>query len=239
MRVISVVSGKGGTGKTTITTNLAAFLSGSLGLDVLAVDCNITTPHLGMFLGMEEFPVSINHVIRGWVDLEDAVYRHPTGLRVLPASHSLKDSKNINPSEIKNVVGEACKRFKPEIVILDCAPGFGREAIAGMKTGKEILMVATPHITSITDTVKSKYIADKLGVKPLGMVLNKTGYVRNELKSKEIEEIVGVPVMASIPMDKNMEKCSNENKIAVIHKPRSKASRNMKRLAGKILDMGI
>ncbi|MDI6798866.1 MAG: P-loop NTPase, partial [Candidatus Aenigmarchaeota archaeon] len=63
-RIISVIGGKGGTGKTTIASNLSAALS-ELGQEVIAVDANLTTPNLGLHLGLLLVPNTLHDVLRG------------------------------------------------------------------------------------------------------------------------------------------------------------------------------
>ena len=62
-RIIGVVSGKGGVGKTTLVANLGAALASLYKKDVIVVDCNVTTSHLGLYLGMYYYPISLNKVL--------------------------------------------------------------------------------------------------------------------------------------------------------------------------------
>ena len=74
MRVLGIVSGKGGVGKTTIATNLALALS-EIGREVVIVDCNITTSHVGFSFGFYYYPITLNDVLKGLFDLRRAVYK--------------------------------------------------------------------------------------------------------------------------------------------------------------------
>jgi septum site-determining protein MinD len=73
-RIIGIVSGKGGVGKTTIVANLGAALASFYKKRVIIVDCNVTTSHLGLYLGMYYHPVSLNQVLRGEASMDDAIY---------------------------------------------------------------------------------------------------------------------------------------------------------------------
>jgi len=233
-RIIGVVSGKGGVGKTTIVVNLGAALALKFKRDVVIVDCNITTSHLGMYLGMYYYPASLNQVLSGEIDIEKAMYDYSIpGLRIIPASLSLEDLKGIDVSElkasIKNLSGKA------DIVLLDAAPGFGKEALAALKASEEMLYVMTPFVPSLMDVVKCHQLAEQFGVKSLGIILNMTGEGRHELSIKEIEQLTELPVIAKIPRDKNILKSLSE-KIPVIDlKPNSPASREFKKLAANLI----
>jgi flagellar biosynthesis protein FlhG len=78
--IISVVSAKGGVGKTTVVSNVSAALVKNFGRRVLVVDGNITTPTLGIHLGMLSQDKTLQDVLAGNINLTQAIYIHPCGL---------------------------------------------------------------------------------------------------------------------------------------------------------------
>ena len=62
-KIIGIISGKGGVGKTTFSANLAIALS-NFGKRVVVVDCNITTPHLAYYLGAKNYSITLNNVLK-------------------------------------------------------------------------------------------------------------------------------------------------------------------------------
>jgi MinD-like ATPase involved in chromosome partitioning or flagellar assembly len=85
-RIIGVLSGKGGVGKTTLVANLGASLASVFNKDVIVVDCNVTTSHLGLYLGMYYYPISLNKVLNGQVNIDNAIYDYSIiGMRIIPA----------------------------------------------------------------------------------------------------------------------------------------------------------
>src|SRR4030042_2598470 len=88
-RIITIASGKGGVGKTTLVSNLAAALAG-FKKSVIAVDGNLTTANLGIHLGIPLYPVTLQDVLNGKARLKDALYYHDSGFRVLPADVSIE-----------------------------------------------------------------------------------------------------------------------------------------------------
>ena len=64
-RVIGVISGKGGVGKTTVVANLGAIFAQKYKKDVVIVDCNVSTSHLGLYLGMYYTPITLKQVLKG------------------------------------------------------------------------------------------------------------------------------------------------------------------------------
>ena len=95
MPSIGILSGKGGVGKTTLTSNLGAAMTRVFGKRVVIVDSNVRTSHLGLHLGLyEDLPLSLRDVLNNDVHPAYAIYVHPqTGIRVLP---STLGGENIN-----------------------------------------------------------------------------------------------------------------------------------------------
>lgn len=99
-KLIVVSSGKGGVGKTTTCVNLASALVHK-GLDVVLVDGNLTTPNVGLHLGLTKFPITYNDVLKGNANIEDAIYVHPLGFKILPGSLSMKSFSEVNSRKLK------------------------------------------------------------------------------------------------------------------------------------------
>jgi septum site-determining protein MinD len=233
-RIISVISGKGGVGKTTLVINLGAALASKFKKDVIIVDCNVTASHLGLYLGMYYYPVSLNHVLSGEARIDKAIYNYSIpGLRIIPASLSLNDLKGVDVAELKKHIKELFGTA--DIILLDGAPGFGREVMAAIQASDEVLFITTPYVPTLIDTIKCFNAASDIGAKPLGIVLNMYDGRRHELLPGEIEQMVELPVISQIPRDKNVPR-SLAAKIPVVeYSPRSKASREMLRLAAHLV----
>jgi len=233
-RVIGIVSGKGGVGKTTVVANLGSVMAQKFKKDVIIIDCNVSTSHLGLYLGMYYTPITLNQVLAGKAKIEDAIYQyHVPGLRVIPASISFSDMKGVDIARLKHAIKKVFD--KADIILLDAAPGLGREAMATMRAADEVIFINTPFVPSTMDIIKCHQIANELGVKPLGVVLNMVGKEKYELTAKEVEELVELPVISSIPMDKNVYRSLALKIPVVLFSPNSPASKEFVKLAAKIL----
>ena len=200
-RIIGLFSGKGGVGKTTLASNLAYALT-ELGEDVIALDANLTTPHLGLHFGLHLVPNTIHDVLRGGIKLKDALYKHPYGFKVIPASMAVDALRGVNTERLSEITLDLLG--KTDFVILDCAPGLGAEAVSAINATDEIIIVTNPDLPSVVDALKTALIAKKLKKKVTGIVINRVKNKRHEMAPKEIEEMVGSPVIASIPEDKRV-----------------------------------
>jgi cell division ATPase MinD len=232
VRIIGIVSGKGGVGKTTIGLNLGAALSQHFKKSVTIIDCNVTTSHLGLYLGMYYCPITLNKVLRGEYTAEEAIQSHHSGLKIIPASLSLSDLDGIDMTEIRNSIKSLFD--KNDIILLDGGPGLGREAVATLKASDEILYVTNPYIPFAMDIVRNQEVVNDLGVKPLGIVLNMIHGKKYEMNAKEIEELTRLPVIAKIPFDRNVHKSLALKTPIVTYKPYSPASKEIVKLASTI-----
>ena len=233
-RIIGIVSGKGGVGKTTLVANLGATLASYYKKRVIIVDCNVTTSHLGLYLGMYYHPISLNQVLRGEAEMDEAIYDYSIpGLKIIPASLSLDELKGVDIGELKYRIKDLFG--KADFVFLDSAPGLGKEGLATLRASDEILFITTPFVPHVIDVIKCHQIAKEVGAKPLGLVVNMSGEGRHELSPKDIENLVELPVISIIPRDKHILR-SLASKISVVDlNPNSPASKEIRKLAGTLL----
>jgi len=227
-RIIGIISGKGGVGKTIVSINLAAALHRWFGKKVLLVDCNVSTSHIGLYLGLYSTPITLNDVLRGTVTAEKAIYEHQSGIKVMPASLKLADMKDIEWENFKERLKEIFEGY--DFVILDSSPGFGKESMLTLGTCSEAIFVTNPIIHSAVDLVKCKELSKELGINSLGIVLNMVRNRKYELSIKEVRELVELNVISSIPYDEKITK-SIVSKQAFVSDGNSKAHREFKRLA--------
>jgi cell division ATPase MinD len=231
MRSIAIISGKGGVGKTTTAINLAFSLT-KAGKKVTLLDANLTTPDIGLYLGAPYVPISLQDVLKGKSSLEDAVYVHHSGTRIVPASISLKDNQWINISRLNEVVSKLKKNS--DIVIIDAPAGLGQETISAMKVADECLIVTNAELPSITSAMKSISIAKGMEKKITGVVLAKsTG--RKELPAEEIISLLGYPILSVIPEDSSVKESVFLKEAVVETHPKSNAAKGYAFLAEKII----
>lgn len=227
-RVIGVIGGKGGIGKTTLVSNLSCALA-ALGQNVVAIDTNMTTPNLGLHLGLHLSPKSLHDVLKGKTKMQNAMYPHPGGFRVVPASMSVTDLAGVDigrlPSAVLSLYG------KTDFVILDSAAGLGREAISSMQSADEILLITNPDLPSVADALKTVKIAEESDKKIMGVVLNKIGGHSHELSVAQVEKIIGHKVVAEIPVDRAVPRSISTKVPIFMQDPNSAASVEFDRLA--------
>lgn len=233
-RVIAVCSGKGGAGKTTITANLGARLA-EMGRNVAVLDANLTTPNLGMHLGMPLLPVTLHDVLKGRASIADAVYEHENGLKIIPAGISLRDLRGIDARDLPNALLDLLGNV--DILLVDTAAGLGRETLSALEAADELLLVTNPEMTSVTDALKAMKLAEQTGTRPIGFVVNKRTGEPHEMKSDDIQIMLdGLELLAEIPEDRHVQRSIAARAPVVYHKPDSDAAYHIRKLAARIVN---
>ncbi len=227
-KFIAIASGKGGVGKTSTAINLGTALS-QMGRHVVVMDANLTTPNVGIHLGVSKVPVSLNDVLRGKKSISDAAYEHSSGLKIIPASISMEELAHINYDKLTDAVLDL--DGKTELVLIDVAAGLGKEAISAIKSADEILVVVTPDMPSVTDALKTIKLAHDVGIKTAGVIINRVRDDGLELSAKNVEALLERPIVGIIPEDDNMRKALKQKHPIVFSHPESKASLGYKKVA--------
>jgi cell division ATPase MinD len=227
-RTIAIASGKGGVGKSTLTSNLAYALT-ELNQDVIAIDANLTTPHLGLQLGVHLTPKTLHDYLRGDSSLKEVIYPHPYGFKIIPASMSVNDLVGADITKLQDVVLNLIG--KTDIILLDSAPSLGKEATSSLQASDEVLLITNPDLQSALDALKVSKVAENLNKRVLGIVVNRVKKSKDELKNYEIVDIVNYPILAVIPEDKKIQKSLASRVPLLDFYPYSPAAIEIRRLA--------
>ena len=231
-RIITISSGKGGVGKTTIVSNLASVLA-DFKFNVVAVDANLTTPNLGVQLGIPLYPVTIQNALKGEVRLSDATYRHKNGFKIVPADISFTNISKTKREDLMEVYYELADDF--DFVLVDSAAGLGREARLAIEASDELITVVNPELPSLVDALKLVRIAKNSQTENLGVVVNRVGYDnKSDYKISEIEEFLNLPIIGKIPEDKEVKRALRKKETVVKYKPNAKSSISLRELAAKL-----
>ncbi|MBN2142009.1 cell division ATPase MinD [Candidatus Woesearchaeota archaeon] len=231
-RKITIASGKGGVGKTTSAINIAHAMN-KRNNKTLLIDGNLSTPNVHIYLGWPILKRTLVSVMKHESDLKDAIYKHSSGLRILPSISSAGEMRTLKVDRLAEVMDEL--EGEADVILLDSAAGIGRETLGAMQVSDEVLIVTNPEMAAVLDAQKTVQLAHELGKTILGVVLNKVKYGKHEMKMEEVEKLLDIPVIGVIPFDENISKVSS-GKHPVTHAyPRAKSSKGFDRVAEALL----
>ena len=231
-RIITIASGKGGVGKTTLVANLATALA-LYGKSVVALDANLTTSNLGLHLGIHLYPKTLHDVFEGKAKIHEATYHHKTGFRVVPADISLRKMRNVKSHDFVDIFYKLLEGT--DFILIDSAAGLGREARSSIEAADELITVTNPELPAVTDAMKLGLLAKKFETHNLGVIVNRIKNEPHELPIEHIEEMLGVPVIGKIPEDREVRKSIAFKEPVVYHNPKSIAAQHMRAIAAKLI----
>lgn len=195
-KTIGIIAIKGGVGKTTIASSLASDLVNHHGKKVLLVDANYSAPNLGIHMDILNPEKTIHDVLAGTIRIESAI-QNKFGVDVIPGSYS--HDKDLNLLKLKDKLKNIKEKY--DFVILDTSPSLNEEILSSILASDSLFVVSTPDYPTISCSLKAAKLAKQRGKPIHGIILNKIRDPKFELNLKEIEEGLGIPVVAKIHDD--------------------------------------
>lgn len=227
-KTIGVVSLKGGVGKTTTVASLGAALKG-FGKSVLLIDGNLSAPNLGLHLNIVDPEITLHDVLKRKANVQDAIYEYE-GMHVLPSAVFSKEK--VNPLKLKDKIRHLKKKY--DVILIDSSPALEEETLAVILASDELFVVTTPDHATLSTTIKAVKLAKQRGTEISGIIINKAYGKNFETSLEDIEEVLGVPVLAVIPHDRDFARALYHMEPYTQHKPNSDGSVEIKKLAAAL-----
>ena len=239
-QLVAIFNPKGGVGKTTIATNLAAMLTDK-GQRVLLIDADTVTGHVSSSLGMDAVPT----VVDAWRDeldggpvvpFFDLASAHPSGLRVLPLTASPIHTEILDPDRVAASIAAA--RRSVDFVITDLHPSYSPLNRAVFDKADRILVPVTPDLPAIRAVVKLRDVADELGMRDrLALIVNRAG---SGVPTDDVEKAIGIPCYATVrSAGQVLVKAANEGRTLVEMAPKDAVTQDVALIADRLLGRDV
>lgn len=246
-RVLAVTSGKGGVGKTFVSANLAAALA-KRGQRVLVLDADLGLANLDVVLNL--YPkITLHDVFTGKAKLEEAVIRAPGGFSVLLAGSGMVEYSRLTSGvrdEFLRILSGLVPHY--DVVILDTGAGISDVVLFAVSLATEVLVVATPEPTSLTDAYATiKVLAGQQKRQQVRLLINQAArqgdgraiatqlqQVLDRFVSVEPGRGVRLLHMGDIPVDVAVRQAVMRRQLLMSSLPGSPAALAISQLAGKV-----
>src|SRR3954451_20218773 len=229
-RVLAVASGKGGVGKSSVTTNLTIALA-QAGYSVAAVDADVWGFSMPRMLGIDRPPVVIDTLI------------------VPPSAHGVKlVSMGFFAREDQPVIWrgpmlhKALEQFltdvwwgEPQFLVIDMPPGTGDVALsmAQFIPRAEVVVVTTPQPAAQKVAQRAAYMAQKVNLNVMGVIENMSWFscehgtqyrLFGEGGGAELAEQLEVPLLGQVPLVEQLRAGADAGEPIVVSDPANEAS---------------
>ncbi len=241
-RVIAVTSGKGGVGKSSLTVNLAVQLS-RLGKRVLIFDADFGLANIEIMLGIRPSYTLADLMYRGKT-VRDVVTDGPEDIGFISGGSGIHELANLTREQVFSLIRKLDDLDRAaDVIIVDTGAGVNDTVLDFVAASDEILLVATPEPTSITDAYAlMKLLNRKAAYQPnhtvVKMVANQ---VREEWEAEELFEKLGVVArkfldievefLGTVPYDRNMQQAVMRQAPVSISNPSADSAKAVKRIA--------
>ncbi len=239
-RVLAIASGKGGVGKSSVTTNLAVALAGR-GRKVAAVDADVWGFSMPRMLGIDRPPTVIDDVI---------VPPDANGVTLISMGFFAREDQPVvwrGP-----MLHKALEQFltdvhwgEPDYLVVDMPPGTGDIALsmAQFLPRAEVVVVTTPQPAAQKVAQRAAYMARKVNLQVMGVIENMSWFTCEHGTKYELfgagggAELAGqldVPLLGHVPLVPELREGADEGVPIVVSEPQNEAAQAFTRIAERI-----
>jgi pilus assembly protein CpaE len=231
-KVIVVISPKGGSGKTAVSSNLAVALAQRHPGRVVAVDLDVQFGDLGTALSIT--PERTLAQLARTPQLDATTIKlfltpYEQGLYVLAGADNPLDADSVTHAHVSAVVPLLAQTF--DYVVVDTPAGLDERTLAAIECATDLLLVSSLDVTSIRSLRKAQDALDQMGVKAeRTLVLNRAD-AKVGLDPSDAEEALGMKITCSVPSSRELPLALNLGIPVVVNEPKSASAKQLQQLA--------
>lgn len=246
-RVITVTSGKGGVGKSSIAINLALQIQ-KFGKRVVILDADFGLANVEIMLGIRP-KYSLADVLYHGKEVNDVITQGPMGVGFISGGSGVSELADLTREQISILVQKLYDLDEmADIIIIDTGAGISESVLEFVAVSSEVLLVATPEPTSLTDAYallktlhqKEEFLPENTVIK---LIANRTYSIKegNDLYNKlnvVAERFLNFKLeyIGTIPQDQNLSRACIQQKPIIMAYPNSPASLALEQLAIQLSD---
>ena len=241
-RIITITSGKGGVGKTTIALNLALYLS-SQGYRICLFDADLGLANINILLGLHP-EHTLKDVLLGGLGIEEIIIRDVEGVDILPGSSGVEELTNLPLGKLEELSQTLSGLEKYEYLLFDTSAGISQDVISFCLSSPEVVVIITPEPTSLTDAYSLvKVLKQKQYDGSLAVVVNnckdftmaKSAYTKFKAAINKYLAI-DIRPLGVVLQDPKVVEAVKEQRPFLLTSPNAKASLCIKKIGQKLIE---
>ncbi len=244
-KIITITSGKGGVGKSSISVNLGLALI-KAGKKVLLFEADLGLANINVLMGVIP-KYNLYHLIRDQKQLKDIILHTPEGLDIIPGASGYSSLADMSNRDREQIIGEFESLDKYDIILIDTGAGISSSVVSFTLPADEIIVVTTPEPTSITDAygiIKSIVLINSK--KRIKLIVNRASSSLEGRKVAErlvsiCDQFLNYKIISHsfIFNDENVGKAVRSQKPFFILYPKGKASSCLNIITAKMLGQSV
>lgn len=238
--LIAVLSGKGGTGKTSVCAGIATALADT-GSKVLCIDCDIGLCNLDIPLGLSDLgALSFLDVCSGRYPLEQATAHH-----LYPTLHFLTAPMNCDATQIDRDAFRSmlmAARDSYHYVLLDAPAGIDAGFHLAARYADRILLVTGSDPASVRDARRAGDLLELMGKRDVRLVVNRVSCKMTRKLKITVDDVMdqaGLPLIGVVPEDVNMTLAAAAGKPLLQYAKRGATAHALRRIARRIQGLSV
>jgi Flp pilus assembly CpaE family ATPase len=224
-RVFTVASASGGSGKTMVASNLAAYLAKATGARVLLVDLDLQFGEIAPSLHLHP-QRTIEDLLEDPEELMESVVEHSAGFNALCAPADVLAGEKIGPDEVTTILDVARRQF--DYVVVDTPPSLNETCLAVFDQSEKIIVTANMDVPSLKNMRRYLETIEKLDVAPDKAVLLVNRSDSNiGLDLQGVGQLFPQGFLAVVPVSREIPWATNMGIPLLEAKPKSDISRQL------------
>lgn len=232
--IITVASPKGGSGKTTVATNLAVEFGARVPGEAIVVDLDLQFGDVGNCLGLEASHSVVDAIEAADDDmvLKTFLTAHESGCYALCGPESPADGERVDGAQVLELLGRLARAFR--YIIVDTAPGLLEQTLAGIEAADVVVLLAGMDVPSVRGLRRELNLLSELGL--LGSHKIVTNFVdrRAGLTIDDVEAILGEPVDVQLARSRAVPLSTNRGIPLLADDSRDVVAKQLRELADQL-----
>ncbi|MDR2356604.1 MAG: MinD/ParA family protein [Oscillospiraceae bacterium] len=242
-KVITVASGKGGVGKSTISVNLSIALS-QMGKSVLVIDADFGLANVDIMLGVAA-KYNLSHFLRGEKDFSEIIQMGLDGVRFVSGGSGLDELLRMDEGQLGMLMSGLSKLDTDiDYIICDAGAGINDNLMRMILASTETIVVTTPEPTAILDAyalIKTIVKRDKFH--PIHVIMNRSENRREadrvlrgfkDVMSRNLGK--DVDLLGHVLYDRDVPQSIKQQTPIIISQPDGRTARDIKAIAQTLLN---